>query len=102
MDSCSGPKFLECVKDRDNYEQLEMCCEPCESCSFSFYVNVEGKSFPCSFCEGEDGYVEGVDIVNCKDFINDIWFGKMAKEFRKKLSDTLENSICRSCPVFDI
>ena len=100
MDSCSGPKFLECIQGRSD-KKLEMVTEPCESCCFSFYVNAEGKAYPCSFCEGMDEF-EGVDVIDSEHFIEDVWYGKMSKDFRFRLIETAKDNICRSCPVFNI
>ena len=71
FDSCSAPMFLEAVKDRENYKTLEQMSEPCESYLFSFYVNVEGKTTPCSFLQ-DRGYEE-IDVAVWDDFLKDIW-----------------------------
>ena len=97
FDSCGANKFLKACKGRKDYKQLEQVCEPCESGVFSSYINVEGKYFPCSFSEGETGYKEGLDVVNCNDFLKDVWFHPSTVAWRKKL---LGN--CRNCPIFDI
>ena len=96
FDSCTACKFMKAIRDRDNKEELEMMCEPCESGLFSSYINVDGKYFPCSFTEGVEGY-EGIDVANCDDFMKDVWFSDSIKSWREKL---LGNS--RACPVFNI
>ncbi len=35
--------------------------EPCESACFSFYINVDGIAYPCSFLEAEPGF-EGINL----------------------------------------
>jgi len=97
FDSCSAPAFLDCVKDNVNYKQYEMLAESCESTRFSCYVNVEGKLFPCSFCEGEDGH-QGIDVVNCNDFAKDVWNNEDVIKFRNKLICSKEGR----CPQFDL
>lgn len=84
FDSCGANKFLEAVKGMKNYKQYKIMAEPCESAMFSIYVNVEGKAFPCSFGEGIGEWREGIDIINCNNFIKDIWFGERFKQFREK------------------
>lgn len=97
FDSCSAPKFAKAIEGRDDEEQLLQCTEPCESTCFSSYVDVGGNFYPCSFCEGIDGWEEGLDVANCNDFIDDVWNHERTKEFRTKL---LSN--CRNCPVFEV
>lgn len=97
LDSCSAPKFLEAIKDRKEFDQVLHLVEPCESTLFSGYINVEGKFFPCSFTEGTPGWEEGLGVVNCRDFIQDIWLHPRTIEFREKL---LANN--RHCPIYEV
>lgn len=96
FDSCSAPMFLDVIKGKEELKQLEMLAEPCESTCFSMYCNVDGLFFPCSFTEGEDGF-EGIDINDCNNFIEDVWFHEKTKEFRNKLRKSN-----RHCPVFNL
>jgi len=96
FDSCSAPKFLDAVKDRENYKVLEMLAEPCESSCFSSYINVNGDFFPCSFMEGSGEWTEGIDVVRFNCFEN-VWFHPKVNEFRKKLL-----SCNRNCPEFNV
>ena len=89
------------IQDKENKKMFEMLAEPCESTLFSQYINVEGKAFPCSFTEGERGY-EGIDVVNCNDFMTDVWYSPAAKEFREKLLNNKDCRGCRKCPQFDL
>jgi len=103
FDSCSAPLFLQSVKGREDLGSFEMyktLAEPFESYLFSFYVNVEGKTFPCSFMEEED--FEGIDVATCNDFLQDIWFNPRVVEFREKLLANIDDNRCRRCPKFDI
>lgn len=104
FDSCSAPMFLNAVKDRPNYKELEQLCEPCESTLFSVYLDVSGQMYPCSFLE-EKG--EGINIAECSNFIRDAWFSDRTAKFRKDLIDTEKDCIingngCRKCPKYDI
>ena len=100
FDSCSAHDFLMVMQDSPDYAQLEMISEACESGSFSSYINTEGKYYPCSFAE--EG--EGLDVLNCGDFVQDIWNNPSTVDFRKRLLETEKCSKigCRSCPLFDI
>jgi len=96
FDSCSANKFLQVIKNHKKRAIFEMMTEPCESTCFSLYINVEGKAFPCSFLEGENG-IEGINVLQVNDFLNNIWFEENNKKFRQKL---IKNG--RECPCFII
>jgi MoaA/NifB/PqqE/SkfB family radical SAM enzyme len=93
FDSCSANRFLRIA----NNPKFETVAEPCESTLFSSYINVEGKFFPCSFSEGEGEWTEGLDVVNCKNFITDIWNNHKTVKFRDGLL-----ACKRNCPLFKI
>jgi len=125
FDSCSAPLFLASIRsllddkvgqamkflsayqtgDPDLvYKAMEQLAEPCESYLFSIYVDVHGRTYPCSFLEGMS---ESIDILNCENFMLDVWYSKPVKEWRKKLLDTASGEGClvegcRQCPAFDI
>lgn len=102
-DSCCYPNFISAV-DKKHLEQMRVMCEACESSLFSSYVNVEGKYFPCSFAEEK---FEGIDVVNCEDFIRDVWMNGNTSEFRDKLINSTHSCNCvesehgcRACPIY--
>jgi hypothetical protein len=102
FDSCGANRFLDTVKDDKDYEYYEEVSEPCEADSFSFYINVNGIHFPCSFCENENnnGYnwTTGIDLKkNNLNFIDDVWHNKRVEKFRKA---TINN--CRKCVMFNV
>ena len=71
FDSCCAHKFLNSVKDRPDFEELEMIAEPCESMLFSQYVNVDGLLYPCSF--NESSGIPGFDVSKCTSFLDEYW-----------------------------
>jgi len=97
FDSCTAKKFLRSVKENENLKMFEMLVEPCESTVFSQYISVVGEFFPCSFCEGESTWSEGLDVINCNDFEKDIWSNERTVKFRDNL---LKN--CRNCIMFNV
>ena len=97
FDSCGANKFLEAIKDRHDYEQMKILVEPCESGLFSAYIDVNAKFYSCSFCEGQQEWKEGIDVLKINDFIKDIWYNDRVVEWRKKLLDNKRN-----CPVYDL
>lgn len=99
FDSCGAPMFIEAVKHRKNFKLLEALAEPCESTLFSIYIDVNGKMYPCSFLEDVS---EPVDVLNCEDFIKDVWNNPLVEQFRKKLLATCDKNNCRKCPQFNI
>lgn len=98
FDSCSAPKFINSVKNKSNFKQLNQITEPCESTLFSIYINVKGKVYPCSF--NEKG--EGLDIINCNNFDKDIWYSNQLKTFRNKLINNIDSNKIRLCPTYKI
>lgn len=100
FDSCSAQKFTKSIKDRNNYKQLEMLAESCESTLYSMYVNTYGEFFPCSFIENTDGWKEGIDMTNIEDFFKEVWYNNKTIDFRKSVIDC--RNCNKSCPKFDI
>ena len=96
FDSCSATKVLKVLRGNPKYPHYKMMAEPCESTCFSLYINCEGKSYPCSFLEGEPGY-EGIDMLEVDDFMEDVWYHPKIEDFRANL---LKKG--RNCPHFQI
>lgn len=95
-DSCSGAAFKQAIKNRKNAKILEQCITSCESLHESFYVNVFGYAYACSFCEGVDDWKEGVDLLKCNS-VMDIWGSAKVSEWRNRMK-------CRQfeCPYYKI
>jgi hypothetical protein len=91
FDSCSAPHVMRIMPNQKNY------IEPCESTLFSIYINVEGKAFPCSFCEGVDGY-SGVDVINT----DNVWLNEEFAKFRVALLANKDENGCRNCPIYKL
>lgn len=96
FDSCSCHKFLESVKDHDNYKEFKMLSEPCESSCFSSYIDCLGNFYPCSFASGNIGWVDGLAVSDYISFM-DVWSHERNKQFRENL---LKND--RKCPIFEV
>jgi radical SAM protein with 4Fe4S-binding SPASM domain len=102
MDSCSAPMALKAFPAR-----VRQMIEPCESGLFSFYINVDGMAFPCSFSEGTPGWEVGIDVEKCKSF-DDIWYSDRVNAWRKRLNVTPTckgcecSKLCRKCQVYDV
>jgi MoaA/NifB/PqqE/SkfB family radical SAM enzyme len=95
FDSCSCSRFISSIKDRPDFEELKQVSEPCESFGlFSSYINVKGNYYSCSFSEKIE---EPMSVLNCDDFIEDIWYSKVVQKRR-------EQSIKRgrTCPYYEI
>jgi radical SAM protein with 4Fe4S-binding SPASM domain len=104
FDSCTAPKFLALVRDDPRRVAFQTLAEACESTLFSTYINVEGNFFPCSFTEDEGEWHEGIDVTQCRDFLQDVWHHPSTRAFREKLLATAARNPdhCRECPVFQI
>jgi radical SAM protein with 4Fe4S-binding SPASM domain len=103
MDSCSAPSALKAFPEAAQY------IEPCESGLFSFYVNVEGKAFPCSFSEGVGEWSEGVDLTADNISIKDVWYHPLIEKWRSSLlegsnscSSCSSQKQCRPCPIYKV
>ena len=97
FDSCSAPMFLNSIQDDPNNKHLEVLAEPCESGLFSSYIKCYGKFFVCSFAEGEDVWQEGIDVLNCNDFLQDVWLHPRLIKWRERL---INNK--RECPIYNL
>lgn len=97
FDSCSAPMFLSSIQDDPDNKHLEVFAEPCESGLFSSYINCYGKFSVCSFAEGEDKWQEGIDVLNCNDFLQDVWLHPRLIKWRERLLDNK-----RECPIYNL
>lgn len=104
FDSCSAPSFIESVKDHKDFDKYRTLTEDCEATLHSSYINEYGEFFPCSFTEGwvEGAWETGLDVLNCNDFIKDIWFHPRTKQFREALLSNTDDLGCRNCPAFSV
>lgn len=96
-DSCSAHKAMKSIENRFHEKELKTMIEPCESSLMSFYINVEGLGFPCSFSENVDEWINGIDIINCGNFLKDVWYNDKLVNFRNKLI-----TCNRNCPIYKI
>lgn len=103
FDSCSSLKFFKSLNEEqyDKYKDLIM---PCESTLESSYIDVHGKFYPCSFCENIENWEDGIDVLTCNDFVEDVWDNPRTEIFRQNLLDTKKENRynCRNCPIYMI
>lgn len=97
FDSCSAPLYLDAIKDDVDYNIKSMYAEPCESSLFSSYINCKGEFYACSFCEGEGMWKSGLSVLQCNNFVEDIWNNEKTIKFRNMLLNK-----CRECPMFNL
>ena len=109
FDSCSCPMLFTAVKGKPEAKKIAMLAEPCESFGlFSGYISVDGIYFPCSFAEGEGDWQEGIDVVNCNSFLEDVWYSEKVERWRAvslnatRRCDCEMSGKCRVCPIFDL
>ena len=109
FDSCSSGMVLKAYENHPNYDKIACLVEPCESTLFSSYCNTFGDFFPCSFTENTPEWETGISILNCTDFLRDVWNHSRTTKFRNKLLGTTKGctgcksqSICRACPIYNI
>lgn len=107
-DSCAAPLFLKSLTENELEVNLKYI-ESCESFGlFSCYINVDGDYYPCSFAEGASGWEIGMSVLNCENFLKDVWHSDKLKSWRKiSLDGSLGCSCafkkyCRPCPIYNI
>lgn len=113
FDSCSAPLFFKSMEkfyfqsNKDKYMNMVELAEPCESTLFSSYINCKGEFFPCSFSEGSDEWSEGLSVLDCDDFLKDIWHNPRITDFRNRIINSSKGCIgcvnsahCRSCFLY--
>jgi hypothetical protein len=57
----------------------------CDSGRFSGYVNTLGQFCPCSFIENNGMWLNGPNVLECNNFIKDIWMGEKNELYRSIL-----------------
>jgi len=105
-DSCAYPNMISHVKsNKVSKEELRIISESCESTRFSLYLSVDGIAYPCSFAEHK---YNGVNVIDCNDFMKDVWMSKEIQDFRRSLIDSTKkchceekNMSCFKCPIYD-
>jgi len=102
FDSCSSHKFLKYLESdnslSDEYRnKMKQCVEPCESSCYSSYIDVKGNYFPCSFTPNTENWKEGLNVLKCGNFIDDIWNNEKTINFRNNLI-----RCNRDCPLYKI
>lgn len=104
FDSCSSLKAYRGFSDKPEVRDSII---PCEAARESSYINVEGVYYPCSFCEGEGDWSEGLNVLDCKsseDFISKVWKHEKTVNFCMALNNTEKDNCekCRHCPIFNV
>lgn len=94
FDSCGANKVIAVLKEIDCLEDHHEFIEPCESASFSYYIDVNGVGSPCSF---SNKCAKGIDILKTRSFIDDVWTNDISVNERIKIQNNN-----RSCPYFKV
>lgn len=109
FDSCSAPLFMKAMEGTAKFDQVIQYAEPCESGLFSSYISHTGSFYPCSFLEGGTQWDEGLDVLNCRNFLTDIWYHPRVIGWRNTLiassigcKSCKLKDMCRSCPEYDV
>jgi hypothetical protein len=84
-DSCGAGKLLKSLT-KEQYNEVIKVVEPCEASKFSFYCDVDGMYYPCSFMANEVGdWKDGINVLEVNDFVKDIWMHRKTSDFRNKV-----------------
>ena len=102
FDSCGSHKFISYLDNDqsisfESKNEMKQSVEMCESSCYSSYIDVDGFYFPCSFTPGTKNWKEGLNVLKCDNFIDDIWNNEKTVNFRNKLI-----GCGRDCPLYKI
>lgn len=100
FDSCSAQKFMKSVKGHSNEKQFEQSAEPCESAIYSSYIDVRGDFYPCSFSPDTEGWEKGISVIECDNFLKDVWQHEKVKKFRERVIGC--RNCGKSCAIYEI
>lgn len=109
FDSCTAPKWIKSIEGHPRESEFVEMSEPCESTSFSLYINEKGQCVPCSFMEKMDWngvsdvtYFDMLseDIKNSKDFLDKVWNSKEYLEFGNKARKCVDCG--NGCQIYHI
>jgi len=103
FDSCSCGKFFNAVKGKPGEKVYRILAEPCEGFGiFSSYISVDGKFYPCSFCEqAHDDFKEGIDVLKVDSFLDDVWNNTITDKWRNiMLARRKEENY--ECPIYKV
>lgn len=100
FDSCSAQKFMKAVKGHKNEETFLQSAEPCESTLYSSYIDVKGDFYPCSFAPKTEGWETGISVLECNNFLEDVWYNERTRNFSEGV---IKCRNCKqSCSIFEI
>ena len=91
---------MKAVKGHKNEEQFTQSAEPCESTLYSLYIDVKGDFYPCSFSPNTEGWKTGLSVLECDDFLKDIWFNERTRNFSEGVIKCRNCS--QSCSIYEI
>lgn len=86
FDICCSHRFTSFIKKYENkLMNTPTVYDYCDSGRFSGYVNTLGEYCPCSFIEDNGMWLNGPNVLKCKNFIDDIWNGDKQNLYRSIL-----------------
>ena len=86
FDICCSHRFTGFIKKYNNQEMnFPDVYDFCDSARFSGYVNTLGQYCPCSFIENNGMWLHGPSVLECDNFIKDIWMGEKNELYRSIL-----------------
>lgn len=93
FDSCGAKTVMRVLRGLGRPE-LESCCEPCESSSFSAFVNAAGEYTSCSFVENRPDVIRPLKVADYASF-TDLWSSPEVAAVRKAT-----HACAGSCPWY--
>ena len=98
FDICCSHRFRSFVDKYPNQDlNIPDVYDFCDSARFSGYTNTLGEYCPCSFIEDNGIWLNGPNVLKCRNFIDDIWNGARQQLYRSVL---LGN--CNHCIYYEV
>ena len=86
FDICSSHRFCSFVnKYQNKMKNFPNLYDFCDSACFAGYTNTLGEYCPCSFVERNGIWAESPNVLECHNFIDDIWNGEKNNLYRSVL-----------------
>ena len=101
FDSCAAWSYKSSIQGDKDFDKKFQYVTSCCASRLSKYISIDMKYFPCSFMEREEGWQEGISILDKEDFVRDVWNHPQTIAFRNKNIECCKNGR-NPCSYFEV